>query len=371
MKKWVEKLIEQFDFDWTDGKQGAVTAGDKASSMSEERATLLYMIDTYNKHLLEFDGHPVRKEREMLDEFAKEILNPPEGNLERVLFRFRQHFSGYRLDESAYFQRTFEEFRTIIWDFVDQLARDMSEEQKEDVEIRHHLAGLKEAVEANSIDVLKNESRKFIDCYVEKQFKKDKRTTARMKTIRKNLSAVKKQLSAATDNMRVDHLTQAFNRKSFDEECLQQIQLFQAGGPSITMILADIDYFKRINDTYGHAIGDFVLKELVGTFKKLFARDVDFVARIGGEEFGILLPDYKIEHAVKKAEEVLSRVRAETYVTDQHQIRFTVSMGIAQLAPGETAESWLKRADLALYHSKNTGRNRLTVAPEPLINKAA
>lgn len=380
MKKWVEKLIEQFDLDWNTthgaGNKGANGAGQGVAmpgghSMSEERATLLYVIDTYNKHLLEFDGHPVRKVREMLDEFAKEILNPRDGDIERVLFRFRQFFSTYRIDESAYFQRTFEEFRTIIWDFVDQLAHDMSEAQKEDFEIRTHLEGLKEAVESNSIDVLKNESRKFIDCYVEKQFKKDQRNSTRMRNIRKNLNVVKKQLSAANDSARTDHLTGAFNRKSFDEYCLQQKKLFAATQVPVTMILTDIDYFKRINDSYGHPIGDFVLKELVGTLKKMFQRDADFIARIGGEEFVIILPDYKVEHAVKKAEEVLARVRAEAYVTDQHTIRFTVSMGIAELAPGEEVESWLKRADLALYHSKNTGRNRATVAPEPLVPKAA
>lgn len=376
VKKWVEKLIEQFDFDWNDGAangHGTSTGpgGNGAPNLSEDRATLLFMIDTYNKHLLEFDGHPVRKVRETLDEYAKEILNPREGNVERVLFRFRQFFSAYRIDESAYFQRTFEEFRTIIWDFVDQLAHDMSEAQREDQEIRQHLDGLKDAVESNSIEVLKNESRKFIDCYVEKQFKKEKRTSTRMKNIRKNLNAVKKQLSAANDSLRVDHLTQAFNRKSFDEYCEQNKLLFAASQQPVTMIVADIDYFKRINDTYGHPVGDFVLKELVNTLKSLFSRDCDFIARIGGEEFAIVLPDWTAEQAAKKADELMTRARAETYVHEQHQIRFTVSLGIAQLAPGEEVASWLKRADLALYHSKNTGRNRFTIAPEPSAKKAA
>lgn len=365
MKKWVEKLIEQFDFDLSGS--GAETNAKHAAEIGEERATLLFIIDTINKHLIEFEGHPVRKVRETLDEFAKELLHLKDrSGLERVLFRFRQFFSAYRVDETAYVHKTFEDFRTIIWDFVDQLSEDIGEEQKEDAEIRQSLDQLKEAVESNSIEVLKNQSRKFIDRYVEKQFKKDKRRNTRMKSIRKNLNLVKKQLGEAHTTARIDHLTKAFNRKTFDEAVAQNVKLMRAAEQPLSLLLVDIDYFKKINDTYGHPIGDFVLKELVTTLKSMFTRDADVLARIGGEEFAILLPDYDGEAAMKKAEEVLARVREQVYVHDQHQIRFTVSLGCAQLVDSESAEAWLKRADLALYNSKNTGRNKATLAPVPL-----
>lgn len=366
MKKWVEKLIQQFDFEWSETN----IDGSPNSSLSEDRATLLFMIDTINKHLIEFDGHPVRKVREQLDEFAKDLLRPQDGNLERVLFRFRQFYSSYRVDECAYFHKTFDEFRTIIWDFVDQLSEDMGHEQKEDQEIKLSLENLKEAVESNSIDVLKDHSRKFIDCYSEKQFKRDKRKSSRMKSIRKKLNVVQKQLVEATDSMRLDHLTEALNRKSFDESCSQLRKLFQVSNQPTCLMLIDIDYFKRINDTYGHGIGDFVLKELVKSLKGVFQRETDLVARIGGEEFAILLPECEIKQALIKAEEVMTRIRSEAFVHDGHEIRFTVSIGLAQLNPNETEESWLKRADLALYNSKNTGRNRASVAPDALVRAA-
>src|SRR6185437_5339899 len=95
------------------------------------------------------------------------------------------------------------------------------------------------------------------------------------------------------------------------------------------------DHFKKINDTYGHPVGDFVLKELVATLNQLFTRDGEIVARIGGEEFAILLPDFQVGHAIKKAEEVLNRVRSQVYVHEGHKISFTVSIGIAELVQGE------------------------------------
>jgi diguanylate cyclase len=369
MKKWVEKLREQFDFDISSHPGEGHAAG--SANMSEEGATLLYIIDIFNKHMIEVEGHPVRKVRETLDEYAKELLNPKEKNgLERVLFRFRQFFGAYRMDETAYINKTFEDFRTIIWEFVDQLSDDIGKEQKEDFEIRQSLDELKEAVESNSIDVLKNQSRKFIDCYVEKQFKKDKRRNTRLKSIRKNMNVMKKQLGEAKDSARVDHLTQAYNRKTFDDYLKQHHNLFQASNEPVSLLMVDIDHFKRINDTFGHAIGDFVLTELVKTLKSMFTRESDLLARIGGEEFAIILPAFAAEHAMKKAEEVLHRVRSEAYVHEEREIRFTVSIGVAQLCTGEEAASWMKRADLALYNSKNTGRNKATLAAPSLTRVA-
>ena len=155
-----------------------------------------------------------------------------------------------------------------------------------------------------------------------------------------------------------------------DEYCEQHMRLAEASGQPLSMLMVDIDHFKRINDTYGHPVGDFVLKELVKSLKAIFHRESDFVARIGGEEFAVLLPDHQLDHALVKAEEVLQRVRAEAYAHEGHEIRFTVSLGIAQLAKAESFSSWMKRTDLALYHSKNNGRNRLTAAPAGALKAA-
>lgn len=363
MKKWVEKLVSQFDFEWSEDSP----ENGKPSGLSEDRATLLYMLDQYNKNLVEVDGHPVRRVREILDGLAKEIIAPKDKNsVDEVLFRLRQFFSAYRLDETTYVQKTFDELRAIIWENVSQLSNDLGEEQKDDFAIRQSLDDLKEAVESNSIGVLKKESKKFIDCYLEKQVKKDKRRTSTMKSIRKNLNKVKKQLGEASTAANTDHLTSAFNRKTFDEYSHQHWSLHQASQGPVSLLLVDIDHFKKINDTFGHPIGDFVLKELVGTLKGIFSRESDLIARIGGEEFAILMPDYTASQAMIKAEELMAKVRKETYVQEHHQIRFTVSIGIAQLSDGEEVNSWIKRADLALYHSKNTGRNRATLAPASL-----
>lgn len=363
----MHKLINQFDFDWNQTKSEAA----KPVNINEEIATILYIIDTYNKNLLDMDQHPVRKIRETLDDFAKELMHAKDSQIERTLFRFRQFFSSYRIDEYTYMLKTFDEFRNIIWDFVDQLSEDAQFEKNADEEIRQHFEQLKEAVEANSIDQLRTQSRVFIDSYVEHQTRKDQHRDQRLQNIKKNLATVKKKLSEAHSSMRVDHLTQAYNRKSFDEHIRQQKTLNQLSKQPATLIALDIDHFKKINDTYGHQTGDLVLIECVRLLKEVFTRESDFVARVGGEEFAVVLPECRYDHALVKAEQALEKIRQETYVIDDIKIKFTISIGIAELAENEDVESWVKRADQALYESKHSGRNKFTLAAAPDKNKAA
>ena len=369
MKKWVQKLIEQLDLDW---KAPSETHSEKGPvEFSEEKATLLFIIDAFAKHLVEIDTHPARRVRETMDDFSKEIIQATPENLEKVLFRFRQYFNTYRIEESAYMQKTFDDFRGIIWDFVDQLSEDLAFEKVSDSEIMTNLNQLKDAVESNSIEVLKVHSRQFIDSYTEFQTKKDRRRSARMDHVKKNLDNIKKQLSEAHSSLRMDHLTGAFNRKSFEDQAKNAQNLLSIYQKPVSLITLDIDHFKKINDTHGHPIGDFVLKECVKMLKELFGRDVDCVARVGGEEFAILLPDYQIESAIKKAELILQTIRSAVFVTEDIQLKFTVSLGVAELMPKESIDHWVKRADAALYESKNTGRNRFTVAGTDLKKNVA
>ncbi len=367
MKQWVKKLLEQFDIPWED----PATSSNPSSEISDEKATLLHILDTYNKHLIEIGSQPVRRVRETLDEFAKGIMNSDPELVAKSLFRLRQFFSSYRIDEYTYIQNTFDDFKNIIWDFADQLGEDIRFEQIKDLDVNRNLEQLREAVESNSIDVLRNKSREFIDSYIEVQTKKDEHRSKRIDAIQRNLSTVKKQLVQANHSMRSDHLTGAFNRKSFDEQVKKYISLHNISQNSVSMIMLDIDFFKKINDSYGHDVGDFILKECVQLLKKVFHRETDFLARIGGEEFAVILPDFRLDHAVHKAEEVMNLIRKQVFIHGENKINFTISMGIAQLTSGEAGDQWMKRADTALYQSKNTGRNKYTVAQATLQSVAS
>lgn len=366
MKQWVAKLIQQLDvsFSSTDNK----TSADNLPQISEEKATLLFMIDVYNKHLFEIEKHSIRKVREKMDRMAKSLVDPntTPKELENNLFEIRQFFSSYRIDEYSYIQNTFDDFKRIVWDFADQLGEDAHFENTKDKNLANNLKDLKEAVEANSIESLRQKSREFINSYVEYQNQKHVIRDRRMDSVKKNLNTIKKQLLDANNSLSVDHLTNAQNRKSFDDYIKKLAQINSLSPGHFSMIMLDIDFFKKINDTHGHDIGDFVLKECVKLLQEVFNKEDMLIARIGGEEFVAVLPNHTVEHAVIRAEEAMRRIRSEAFIQGDVTIRFTVSMGIAQLQENESTSDWLKRADLALYQSKNSGRNKFTVANSSL-----
>ncbi len=352
----MQKFLDGLEINSDDNK-----AKDKVVELSEDRATLLFMIDTYSKHLIDLDQHPLRKVRSTLDQFAKELVSSDPKVLERSLFRFRQFFSSYRIAEFAYIEKTMLDFRNIIWDFVEQMSEDIKVDEAED-SIKASFVQLRNAVESNSIEDLRNSSRQFIDSYMEHQYRRDARKSEKLTSFQKNLKSVKKQLVEANESMNKDHLTKAFNRKSFDEQIMNEWKFFQVSKEPVTLLMLDIDHFKKVNDNYGHATGDAILIECVRLLQESFAFEGSFVARVGGEEFAILLHNCGVNKAAHLGNKCREKISKEVYVDGQDQIRFTISMGVAQLEAEESIDAWMKRADEALYSSKNTGRNKLTIA---------
>jgi diguanylate cyclase (GGDEF)-like protein/PAS domain S-box-containing protein len=158
-----------------------------------------------------------------------------------------------------------------------------------------------------------------------------------------------------------DPLTGLHNRRGLEGRA--EALHFRPGGAPVTQvwIMADIDHFKRVNDTYGHEAGDEVLKAVAEALRST-ARGADLVARFGGEEFVLVLPDTSAELAVRIAERL--RLAIETLSTDVggQVIRVTASFGVAQRAAQESQLEVLERADAALYCSKKEGRNRVTMS---------
>ena len=160
-------------------------------------------------------------------------------------------------------------------------------------------------------------------------------------------------LSLAT----TDALTGAQNKRSFDESFPPLVLKALADGSGLALILFDVDHFKRINDTYGHAAGDSVLRAL-GELSQTLA-DPHKVYRVGGEEFAILIAG-ELGHPLSLGEALRSAVEAHGFSHDQTTIPVTISLGFAEAVVGDAAPQLYQRADKNLYTSKNSGRNRIT-----------
>jgi diguanylate cyclase (GGDEF)-like protein len=158
-----------------------------------------------------------------------------------------------------------------------------------------------------------------------------------------------------------DPLTQANNRTSFDDSVKREMSLAARCAKSLSIIFLDIDHFKHINDHYGHDCGDFTLASIAKRIKENL-RGSDMLFRIGGEEFVILLSDTNISGAELLAERIRSSIEHHTLVFDMETIKVTVSMGVSTLLKDDAANTFIKRADAAMYKAKNTGRNRVVLA---------
>ena len=158
-----------------------------------------------------------------------------------------------------------------------------------------------------------------------------------------------------------DPLTGLANRRAFDLEGPNVMARARRSGMPVAVAIADIDHFKQINDRHGHVVGDQVLKE-IGAVLAQAARTTDFVARIGGEEFGLLLPDASKEQAEQVAERIRQQVEAATVVApDGARIKVTISIGLSAADAGGYIDDALAHADIALYQAKYLGRNRVQV----------
>lgn len=160
----------------------------------------------------------------------------------------------------------------------------------------------------------------------------------------------------------LDALTGLNNRRQFEVRLKQEYASATRQKHPLCAIMTDIDFFKKINDTYGHAMGDKVLKSVAHIIKEQL-REYDIPSRYGGEEFCILLPQTKIEEANIVAQRL--RMAVEKNIVDENQkISVTISIGLSQLQEGDTAEDLYKHADKALYEAKERGRNRVIVYEE-------
>jgi diguanylate cyclase len=180
------------------------------------------------------------------------------------------------------------------------------------------------------------------------------------------MQELKQEMEAVREEAYTDSLTRIPNRKMFDTEVVRIIAESRENGKPLCIVFMDIDHFKSFNDTYGHQVGDQVLRLVARSLKEgLKGRDLAF--RYGGEEFVVLLPETDIEGAEKvgnilreaiKSKEIKNRSTGETFS------RVTISAGVALLHENESVKDWTERADKALYKAKRTGRDKVLVSED-------
>lgn len=193
--------------------------------------------------------------------------------------------------------------------------------------------------------------------------------TERLNTAVVEVNKLKKELEQSKREAKTDTLTGLANRKAFDELVNKVTQDADGSGLDVCILFCDLDNFKDINDKHGHLVGDQVLKVIANTLKDS-VKGRDLVARYGGEEFSIILLNTSLQNAKGLAETIRKEVaskRIQRKDTQESLGQITISFGVARYVPSEGVESFMQRADRALYMSKRKGRNCMSEAPPPII----
>ncbi len=204
--------------------------------------------------------------------------------------------------------------------------------------------------------------------------KRDNRALeTRLKSSRHEIKQLQQNLETVRNESLTDPLTTLANRKHFDEMLARVLLEATSSTEPMSLMMTDIDHFKRFNDTYGHLTGDQVLR-LVALSVKQNVKGQDIAARYGGEEFAVILPRTALREATTVADQIRRAVMSKELMkrsTGEHLGRVTVSVGVASYRRGDTIQSLIERSDACLYAAKRNGRNRVICETDPEVSPAA
>ncbi len=177
----------------------------------------------------------------------------------------------------------------------------------------------------------------------------------------RRIALMERENAALEERVVHDPLTGLANRVLFERVLDRELAKAEERGGGVAVLMVDIDHFKRVNDTYGHAVGDIVLRQLAQVMQATLRR-ADLPARLGGEEFGVILPMYGKVDPLTAAEKLRQAVEREVFGEPGEPLRVTISIGCAMAHSRETQAHLLAEADKALYKAKGDGRNRVAIA---------
>jgi diguanylate cyclase len=319
--------------------------------------------DQWRRHLTTGMGHPARS--------ADDREHAAGGIAARDWEGAVRYATADRHAEHTYVARTLEELRSTVWTLVQGLHDVVGAEAEAGRSSASTVRQLRSAVEESEPEALRAAALAAVGQLGTLLARREQERDRQLAELGREVASLGAALEEARREGSTDPLTGLGNRRAFDAAIAHAAALHGLWGQQVCLLMADVDLLKRLNDTEGHAAGDAALQRVAAQLTRTFLRRTDVVARIGGDEFGILVRDAALEDGVRLGERLVTAVRASAPTSaDARDAALTrepptlgLSVGVAALVPGESPASWLARADAALYESKRAGRGGVTRAP--------
>lgn len=326
--------------------------GDNAFDTDEMKAQQVRSsADAWARHLLLASPHPERPESGGQAMDSRDFMGA------------RRFVETLRRAELRFVQRALSDFRQVVWSVVQNVHRALSADGDDDRLTRDQIDRLKTAIESNSLDQLRREATAVASSLSNMIAARERRRSDQMEMLGLELKSLHQRLEEARKTSETDALTGLYNRRALDAYMERVVEFDGLTGVPVTLMLLDVDNFKKINDVFGHPIGDEALRTLGRELLRVFLRKCDFVARYGGEEFAVVMRDTSIKDSKNLAERLRERISGVN-VPGQPEIQLTVSIGLSSLRSTEDLADWIVRADNALLTAKRMGKDRVVVAPD-------
>lgn len=271
-------------------------------------------------------------------------------------------FRTHRRTEHDYVVTTIAELRDALWGVVETVHRTATLEQAGDAETGTQLERARGAIARLAPGQVKDEVLDAVARITEAARARQHATRQQYVALARSLDTLGAQLEEARRESTTDALTELGNRKLFDTVLPRVHQLATLGGHACTLVMLDADGLKTVNDTLGHPAGDAALVAIAKCLARTFLRQGDALCRIGGDEFAVILQHTDAATADRLAQRFVTALESWPHEDARLTPIFGASCGVAQLTPGDDVDTWVRRADAALYAAKRDALRRVRVA---------
>jgi diguanylate cyclase len=321
--------------------------------------SMLFFLKEFSLDISEIDTAGFQKRLDQLTENFKE--DAPTALIKQTFSDSKLFLIEFISREKEYIQEKEEELKNIIELLRAGLTGLITDTSTFNTRLYEQNIRMESITQLDDIRKIKESLKTEVSQMKQVIQEKQNSDSKRIESLSKEVTVLRSSLEQVRDASMLDALTGSYNRMAFDEQIQKAVMRSEVISSPLSLMMCDLDDFKKINDTYGHIVGDRVLKCFVMECKTMFRND-DFIARYGGEEYAVLLPGLNLKKAVKRAMSFCNILSGKHYLIDANRpderINFTVSIGVSELRKSDTVEAFIERADQALYKAKRTGKNR-------------